>query len=156
DDLKAMLLRIAKIRFPGGTEISTSQSENQEKEAAEKQKPPPTPQTGLPALPVELMPQQRAAVEEIIRAERATTYLWEYRYLNYFLVYHTQQVLDWLASLQQPITLRYFDSFWLPLIPSANERNAVITALQAHHLIQVTNDLIQVTPKGREYQQWRG
>lgn len=156
EDIKALLLRIAKIRLPGGTEVSTSQSERQVKEEKIEQKPLPAPQTPLPGLPSELTPQQRTAVEDILKAERATSYLWEYRYLNYFLVYGTQTVLDWFISLKQPTTYNHFDATWLPLIPSANERGAIINALQAHHLIQVNDGAIQVTPKGMEYQQWRG
>jgi hypothetical protein len=49
-----------------------------------------------------------------------------------------------------------YDSVWLPLIPSAEERRAIITALQAHYLILVQNELVEVTPKGREYIAWRG
>lgn len=157
EDIKALLLRVAKIRLPGGTEISTSQSERQIKEEKIEQKPLPAPATPLPGLPSDLTPQQRLAVEDILKAERATSYLWEYRYLNYFLVYGTQSVLNWLISLSQlTTTYSHYDATWLPLIPSANERVAIINALQAHHLIQVNDGAIQVTPKGMEYQQWRG
>ena len=156
EDIKALLLRIAKIRLPGGTEISTSQSERQIKEEKIEQKPLPAPQSPLVGVPSDLTPQQRSAVENILKAERATSYLWEYRYLNYFLVYATQVVLDWLISLNQPTTCSHYDSMWLPLIPSANERGAILTALQAHHLIQIVDNVIRVTPKGMEYQQWRG
>jgi len=156
EDIKALLLRVAKIRFPGGTEVSTSQSERQSKEEKIEQKPPPAPEAPITGLPSDLPPPQRLAIENILKAERATSYLWEYRYLNYFLVYGTQTVLNWLISLSQPTTYSHFDATWLPLIPSANERGAIINALQAHHLIQVNDGVIQVTPKGKEYQQWRG
>ena len=151
EDVKALFLRVAKIKFPGGAEVSTSQSERKIKEEGIEQEP-------LPALelPPSLTPQQREVVESILKAERATSYLWEYRYLNYFLVYRTQVVLDWLISLKRPTTYSHFDAMWLPIIPSANERGAIINALQAHHLIQVVDSTIQVTPKGKEYQQWRG
>lgn len=156
EDIKALLLRIAEIRFPGGAEVSTSQSERQIKEENIEQKPLPVPASSLPGLPNDLTQQQRVAIENILKAERATSYLWEYRYLNYFLVYRTQMVLDWLISLNQPTTYSHFDATWLPIIPSANEREATINALQAHHLVQVVDGAIQLTPKGMEYQQWRG
>ena len=66
--------------------------------------------------------------------------------------------LDWLIGLTQPTTYAFYDSVFLPIIPSANERQAIITALQMHHLVmhdEVSN-VITVTPKGREYQEWRG
>jgi hypothetical protein len=156
EDIKALLLRVAKIRLPGGAEVSTSQTERKIAEQATEDKPAPIPSSPLPGLPAGLTEEHRAAIEGILKAERATSYLWEYRYLNYFLVYKTQLVLDWLVGLPQPTTFGHYDATWLPLVPSANERAAMIDALQAHHLIQVTGDAIQVTPKGREYQQWRG
>ena len=39
EDIKALILRIAKIRFPGGAELSTSQSERQINEEKYEQKP---------------------------------------------------------------------------------------------------------------------
>jgi hypothetical protein len=156
EDIKALLLRIAKIKLPGGTEVTTSQTERQIKEGQIETKPIPTANVSLPGLPQGLTPQQKHAIEEVLKAEKATSYLWEYRYLNLFLVYRTQAVLDWLIGLGQTTTYAYYDATWLPLIPSAKERNAIITALETHHLIQMDDAVIEVTPKGREYQQWRG
>lgn len=103
-----------------------------------------------------LTPEQVEGIRQLFEAERAKAYLWEYRYLNYFLAQSTQRVLDWLASLQTRTSVSLFDTLWLPAIPSAEERRAIVNALQAHHLIQLTGELIEVTPKGREYIQWRG
>lgn len=154
--IRALLNRIAKIKFPGGAEVETSQSERQKSEEKIDQKQLQLPQSYQVGLPSDLTPTQRTNIEEILKAEKATSYLWEYRYLNYFLVYSTQSVLDWLIGLNQSTTYRHFDGTWTPHIPSANERAAIINALQTHHLIQVSGDVIQVTEKGREYQQWRG
>ena len=158
EDIKALILRIAKIRLPGGAEVSTPQSNQL---AAEENKPVPEPavnnQVPVTGLPADLTPQQRSTIEELIRSHIATAYVWEYRYLNYFLARGTQHVLDWLIGLQQSTTYALFESVWIPIIPSANERQAIITALQAHHLIQHEDSgLISVTPKGREYADWRG
>lgn len=158
EDIKALILRIAKIRLPGGTEVSTPQSNQL---ATEQQKPAPEPtvddQVAVVGLPDNLTPQQRHTIEQLIRSHIATAYIWEYRYLNYFLVRATQIVLDWLIVLPQATTYMHYDSVWLPTIPSANERQAIINALQTHHLIQQdVSGLIVVTPKGREYQEWRG
>lgn len=160
EDIKALILRIAKIKFPGGTEVSTPQS-NQLAAEESKSSPPPSVnnQVAVTGLPTDLTPQQKNAIEQQIRAHIATAYLWEYRYLNYFLVRGTQRVLDWLVGLPQATIYAHFDAVWLPIIPSANERRAIINALQTHHLIDVKPDqseMIVVTPKGREYQGWRG
>ena len=156
EDIKALILRIAKIKLPGGTEVSTPQSNQL---ATEEQKPAPRidNQVAVAGLPADLAPQQRQAVEQLIRSHIATAYIWEYRYLNYFLVRGTQLVLDWLIGLPQATTYMHYDSVWLPIIPSANERQAIINALQTHHLIQqLEHGMIVVTQKGREYQEWRG
>jgi len=158
EDIKALILRIAKIRLPGGTEVSTPQSNQL---AAEENKPAPEPavndQVPVAGLPTDLSPEQRTSIEQLIRSHIATAYVWEYRYLNYFLARGTQLFLDWLIGLPQSTTYAHFESVWIPIIPSANERQAIITALQAHHLIQQENfGLIVVTPKGREYAKWRG
>lgn len=158
EDIKALILRIAKIRLPGGTEVSTPQSNQL---ATEEQKPAPKPsvdnQVAVIGLPAELTPHQQSTIEQLIRSHIATAYIWEYRYLNYFLVRATQGVLDWLIGLPQATTYMHYDSVWLPIIPSANERLAIINALQTHHLIQQdASGMIVVTPKGREYQEWRG
>jgi len=96
-------------------------------------------------------------LRQIVKAERATRYLWEYRYLNYFLARHTQLVLDWLVSLESPPTYQLFENFWFQLIPEEKERKTVLDVLSAHYLIQISEaGLINATPKGIEYRQWRG
>lgn len=158
EDIKALILRIAKIRFPGGAEVSTPQSNQL---TVEEQRPAPQPDVNnlapITGLPADLTTPQRTMIEQLIRSHIATAYIWEYRYLNYFLARVTQVVLDWLIGLPQATTYAHFESVWIPIIPSANERQAIFTALQAHHLIQEEKSgLIVVTPKGREYQEWRG
>jgi len=154
NQIRAVFDRI-KIKFPGGTELSTSQATTIDGTEKPLPNPPKDVSANLP-LPPNLNQQQLKQVEELLQAERVRSYLWEYRYLNYFLAFHTQHVLDWIASLSSRTTFMLFDTIWLPAIPSAEERRAVITALQAHSLIQIENELIVITPKGREYIQWRG
>ena len=158
DDIKALMRRIAKIRFPGGSELSTSQAERASENVVTAHANPPVPPAEQVSLPqnLSLTPEQVEGIRQLFEAERAKAYLWEYRYLTYFLAPNTQRVLDWLASMQTRTSVSLFDTLWLPAIPSAEERTAIITALQAHHLIQLIGELIDVTPKGREYIQWRG
>lgn len=158
EDIKALLLRVAKIKLPGGAEVSTPQSTRTAEESTSTKEPNIDENVPIQNLPNDLTPQQKQTVEQLIRSHIATSYLWEYRYLNYFLARGTQEVLDWLISLPQSTNYAHFDATWLPIIPSANERQAIVNALQAHYLIQYNNEtgLIQVSPKGREYQEWRG
>lgn len=151
-DIKALLRRVASIRLPGGAELLTPQSQRQEGEINN-----PLPKVEPPVVEIpNLSPQQRQEIENLIKSERANAYQWEYRYLNHFLVRGTQVVLDWLASMPQPVSIHFASSFWLPIIPSTEDRVAIVKALEAHQLIQVKGDGIEVTPKGREYLQWRG
>lgn len=156
EDIKALLLRIAKIKLPGGTELSTPQSNRATEEKSKS--PPDTASVSVEGIPSGLTPEQQKEIEHLVRSHIANTYLWEYRFLNYYLARGTQVVLDWLAGLPQPTTYAHFDSFWLPLIPSANERQAIINALQNHHLVMhdAKTNMLTVTPKGHEYLEWRG
>ena len=156
EDIKALLLRVAKIRLPGGAEFDTQQS----RRIVDEEPKPPLETEGIPVqgIPPGLTPAQEQAIAQLVRAHIATAYLWESRYLNYFLARATQLALDWLVGLPQPTTYNHYDSFFLPIVPSAYERQAIINALEAHHLITFDggSNVIAVTPKGLEYHQWRG
>jgi len=157
-DIRSLLRRVAKIKLPGGSEFSTTQIEKSGEDIPARGEQPPISKPAPETLPenLTLSPDQQVAVKQVFEAERANARLWEYRYLNYFLARGTQSVLDWLASLNTRTTLTLLNTIWLPLIPSAEELRAIIHALQAHYLIVLTGELIEVTPKGREYLQWRG
>ena len=81
---------------------------------------------------------------------------WEFNFLNYFLVLHTQQVLDWLIYLARPTTFSSFESAWGLLLPNPVERLAVITALTAYGLVLREGDTLTVTDKARRFVAWRG
>jgi hypothetical protein len=159
DDLRGLLGRIASIRLPGGAELATPQLKRAENEREEPAGQPRLAGVEPVTIPegLHLTPEQAATVGETFRAERAKAFLWEYRYLNYFLVQNTQRVLDWLAGLKERTTVSLYEAWWLPLIPRPEERRAILAALEAHYLIEIQDgELIEVTPKGLEYLQWRG
>ena len=77
--------------------------------------------------------------------------------MNFYFVPNTQRVLDWLASLQNRPSIEMFHALWLPAIPSADDREAILFALENHYLITVLDEMmIEITDRGREYLQWRG
>lgn len=154
DDIKALILRIAKIRLPGGGELSTPQLEKRYNEKPIADKTLPEPQST--DLQVNIQEDKIETVRALYNAERARAYFWEYSYLNYYLVPSTQRVLDWFASVTAPVSLSLFDTLWLPTITDAKERKAILDALEKHYLIVIVNELISVTPKGHEYIEWRG
>jgi len=155
-DIKTLIGRIATIKLPGGSELSTLQQSRSTEEAT-PQNPPNVSDEQL-QIPnnLQLSQEQLEAVRKLYVNERANAYLWEYRYLNFYFVPTTQFVLEWIATTQQPTSLSLFDNVWGPLIQSVDERQAIIDALQSHHLIQLTNSLVEITPKGQEYLEWRG
>ena len=158
DDLSAIMSRIATIKFPGG-ELSTTSQKDRPTETGPNELPQgatgPDAETALPD-GLTLTPQQQELLRDFIQAQQATSRLWEYRYLNFYFVRSTQLVLDWLASLQNRPSIEMFDALWLPAIPSADDRKAVLAALQNHNLITVRETMLEITGKGREYLQWRG
>lgn len=84
---------------------------------------------------------------------------WEFQYLNRFLVHRTQLVMDWLVYRQKdgqetPVSL--YDSELAIRVIAPGERVAIIQALEAHGLINLRNEKIEVTQKGLDYFQWRG
>ena len=155
-DVKALMARIARVKFPGG-EIETSQLEKlKEQLPAKGDVPEPIAKEGTQVAALPVPANGGNAAQEAFAAERSKAALWEYRYLNLFLARGTQHVMDWFAASDPRATVSLFNAVWLPIIPNPNERLAILTALEAHYLIAIENDLVQVTPKGREYLQWRG
>lgn len=155
-EIRSLLNRAFNLKLPGGFEVSASQARISAQEENEVKRPTPQVSDIGSTLPLGLTQQQQEEVRQLLHSARAVSYLWEYRYLNRFLVYQTQQVLDWLIVISQPATVRLYDTIWLPQIQMAEERSAILHALQAHHLIVISGEKIEVTEKGREYQQWRG
>lgn len=155
EEIRTFIKRM-KIKWKDA-ELSSQAEELRESESGGKAPAPtiPSGDTNLPPLPASLTADQRAQIETALKSERAVSYLWEYRYLNHFLVPQTQVVLDWFAGLRTSITYRNYDTEWIPRIPSAKERDAIWTALQAHHLISVNDELASITEKGKEYIAWR-
>lgn len=151
--LRGLISRIATIKLPGGSELTAIQDP-----APAPEKPPQLPRAApgdAPALPASLPPENAAEVRELFEAERARAYLWEYRYLNLFLVERTVSVLEWLADVKSRPSLSMYDSLWTPRIPDVEQRKVVVDVLLSHHLVQQVNGLLEITPKGREYLEWR-
>jgi hypothetical protein len=158
NDIRNLMRRIAWIKFPGGSEFSTTQLERRSSTSADHdtdEQQPLEPEVELPH-DLQLNPAEFEKVESLMKAERAKAALWEYRFLNLFLVPHTQAVLDWISGLDRGTSIGFFHTLWTPAIPNANERHAIIDVLQNHFLIEITGEFVEITPKGREYVGWRG
>ncbi|MFA4916292.1 MAG: hypothetical protein WC560_06445 [Syntrophales bacterium] len=159
DEVRKLLKRL--IKLPAGVEFSMPQTERLSTEKPIVDKISPEPQSSSESMPAKLQDDKEGVklietLTSLYQTERSRAYFWEYSYLNYFLVPRTQQVLDWIAALTTPLSADLFNSLWMPFITDIKERNAVIAALETHILIIIENNLISITPKGREYIGWRG
>jgi|GEM_PF-1525777 len=98
------------------------------------------------------------AASELVQLRQRSLF-WEYKFLNMFLVYRTQWMLDWLLDQQargQQTSLASFDAELAGQHVAMDERVAVLQALEAHLLVTRENDLLRVTDKGLDYARWRG
>jgi hypothetical protein len=149
--IKELLHRIASIRF-GGTELTLKQIQ-----AKESENNTPIPKATSPNGVLSGLPEtDNQQIYDIIKSESEKALLWEFRYLNYFLVPRTQNILIWLASLPNPISIADALHYSLALVSDESEVDAMRKALEAHQLIKIDDKAVYVTEKGRTYLQWRG
>lgn len=145
--IDALIHRIASIKFPGGGELVLPQA-TRNVLATEVVVTAVTDGETAPGAEV-------ATAEQRLKSANERARLWEYQYLNFFLVPRTQVLLDWLAN-RAPTAYATYDSWMTNVVPNPLEREAMINALRNHHLIEIAGDMITVNPKGHEYMQWRG
>lgn len=156
EPIKSLFNRIASLKVAGIGEFQTSQAARSELPAPEgKDNPAPLPAESKKAAAWAAQSNDPAAAERL-KAERERAYLWEYRYLNLYLVRGTQLVLDWFAGRQGPTTFAVYDSWWSSIVIDPNERFARVAVLKSHYLLIDNNGLLAVSEKGREYLEWRG
>ena len=154
--ISALIDRIAGIKLPGGSEVLTPRQLVPDTSSDSDIVPGDTvEEVGLPE-GITLSTDQQAEIVQLVQSERANAYLWEYRYLNHYLVRGTQATLDWIAEARGAVSLSLVDSQLQTSIPEARERTAILSALESHRLIVASGNTIQVTAKGREYLGWRG
>ena len=152
--ISGLIVRIYKFKV-AGAEVSASQLERSSNAPADTEAQPPPEELDIDK-GLHLNEEQVQLVRKAVENINATARLWEYRYLRYFLASPTEYVLDDLINVGGQTSFNLFDARFQPVVPSAAERKAIISALETHHLIQVTGDVIEVTDKGREYATWRG
>ena len=156
--LTALVERIASIKW-GPAELSAPQPHSDKRivdgEVSRDEHLGESADSDLPE-GVRVSEEDATRLRQAMQSERTRAHLWEYRYLNTFLVLNTQRVLDWLAGLPDPPTFTMYDAWWQQVIPSAEQRRTIIQVLEEHNLVVMRDELIEITPKGREYIEWRG
>lgn len=153
-EVRHFITRMTEFKWPGGS-VLAPQMQGIDQMPSE---PDPNGSTDLSNVTANwgISPEQLDRIVEMAEADRERAEMWEFRYLIYYLVPHTQRVLDWLSRLPDGATSELYHSLWTPLIPSLEERYAVITALQQHALVTHSVDgSLGITKKGRDYVTWR-
>lgn len=139
-DLRKLLARMVMLKI-GRAQVSLSQAEISRREP-DLPRPAPAAAPEVPEHPTREQVLNTLAVYE--RMAR----MWEFRYLNHFLVPDTQWVLDWCAATSEASV----QTLGLVYEPA----DAVLGALLKHGLIEQAGDAIHATDKGREYIKFRG
>lgn len=164
-EIRGLLNRVALLKW-GPAEISTPQPASMDGDHAPEDSGVSGGQVVAPSSdvyasssspPVESLDELREQVRQLqeqLKSETSRGFYWEYRYLNYFLVPHTQRVLDWFA-IHSSSTYANYEATWLPLIATSSERSMVLRALEEHGLLARSEQLIEITAKGREYLRFR-
>jgi len=147
--LARLIERVVSVKMPGVLLDARQQLET----PGEK----PVPQTPAPALPagIHLTPVQQQELVKVFQAERAAARMWEYRYLNHFLAFSTQLVLNWFLTFQVT-TEDAYHAYWYQLIPDVNQRKIILQVLAGHLLVEADGPALRMTDKGKEYAAWRG
>ena len=141
------------ISTPGGGRLQVSQPIDKAADA------PTAPELESDAATVRPVKQEALTDTQqtiaLINSWRSAAFTWEYRYLNYHLVRHSQQVLDWFYNRQNPITYELYDTSWNSAIPRVEERQTVYQVLTSHYLLIADSQrLISISDKGKEYCNW--
>ena len=158
-EFRTLFARIASIKLPGGGELAMTQSERLQNERShDANHLPELPDAssislyGKPNIPPEVLQQIRGIVE----SEQLKARLWEFRFLNFFLAPQSHRTLDLLASMPSPPAEGLICDLIQPFVPLPEERGAILLALRMHQLVAITQGLVEVTNKGRDYLTWRG
>ena len=156
DDLHYLIESIIEIKFPGGGLLLSQRRQNRKLQRLDKAEIAASGNTQIAEIGTPTHSEEQPPPELLAATEERL--MWEFRYLNNYLVPATQLVLNWLASQTKPVTVSLFDAWLMPLILNPRERIAIIQALNSHHLIDIDpkTTLIKVTPKGRRYLAFRG
>jgi len=97
--------------------------------------------------------EENAKLKSVLAWQTKQSKIWEFNFLNYFLVDHTKKVLAWLSQ-SGPTAIGTYQSAWMKQILSARERETVLQALVGHLLIEEEYGQVSVTAKGQEYVEW--
>jgi hypothetical protein len=153
--LVGLIDRTTKLKG-GPVELAATQGQLAVAELKVGEAPPPKPPAdvlGTPGIGADRI----KVLEDLVTSEHIRATVWEYRYLNLFLVHKTQMTLDWLISLGTRTSIRLLNDQMMPVVSDPQERWTIVSALRSHNLIDLSDDgLVEATPKGREYAQWRG
>lgn len=171
NELSQFIRNIGLIRFPGGTEIHSSQQAPETTEASTSRTPTSTgrekvtltaeQQTLLRTYMENLTKQASDAQEEkkqildtvikVVSEKQKEVVYWWFQYLSLFFVPATKLVLQWFSSQTVPPTKDFYEEFWKGAIPDPKERETILMVLLHHQLLQPKPAVIEITQAGRDF-----
>lgn len=107
-----------------------------------------------PTAKIDILMQTIETQKGVVKLIERQALYWEFQYLNYFLVQNSKRVLAWFSTFQSPMTLVDFHAKWTPYIFMHTERQSILNALVARGLLEIQDNLVSITTKGREYVGW--
>lgn len=157
-EIKQFIGNIGFIRFPGGTELRSSQS------PTEQNKEPPSDSiqpTILGKCIEDLTLQVNDAYQEkdqiineaikLLSDKHREVVYWWFQYLSVFFVPYTKLVLWWFASQSVAPTKEFYDEFWKMMIIDTNQRETILMVLLHHRLIKSHGHVLQITQAGLDF-----
>lgn len=94
--------------------------------------------------------EQNEELKEHINQLQLFEFKWRCLYADLYLLLHTKNVLVWFSKINS-YQRDLFDVVWTPIIPDANERNAVLNALMSVEFICQNENNIEISVLGKAY-----
>jgi len=157
DAIENLMGRILKLRFPGGDAELQKQSPASEdlKKKIEAESAINPVASSMDTSAMDTSAESIDILKKQLQAAQTSALLWEMQYLNYFLVPKTKYILEFYGRPGTiPPTIELYDNHWKYIVPDVKERDNVLSALRAHSLVKMENNLIEITNKGRYFLHW--
>lgn len=90
-------------------------------------------------------------VQEALNTKQQQAIWWWFQYLGLFFVPNTKWVLHWFATRTTQATREWFHEEWKARIPSAKEREIILSVLLHHELLVENGSLLAVSEAGHAF-----
>jgi len=162
--LDFFLRNIGSMKLPGGVEIQSQAATPKESTSAGDDGSitlTSDQQAALQGFVTELEQRQKlteidkSRLEEQFQEALRASVSWKFRYLTFYLVPNSKQVLYWFSQ-RSPQSRSDFHTLWGLVIPHAHERDTILRVLLEHGLLHETDESLQITQEGYSFLQYIG